>query len=140
MKIDNGTGGSRETSTGGPGSRPGRRAVDERERESINFFAELKRRNAYKAHTNKFSPFRAKAGWLESARPFSYLRSMSSEAAKLLQRFDQLPLQEQKELSAAILKRTTTFDYEEPSDEELTAAAARVFEVLDQEEDDAASR
>ena len=45
MKIDNGTGGSRETSTGGPGSRPGRSAVDERGRESINFFAELKRRN-----------------------------------------------------------------------------------------------
>jgi len=48
MKIDNGTGGSRETSTGGLGSRPGRSAVDERGRESINFFAELKRRNIYK--------------------------------------------------------------------------------------------
>ena len=48
MKIDNGTGGSRETSTGGPGSRPGRSAVDERGRESFNFFAELKRRNVYK--------------------------------------------------------------------------------------------
>src|SRR5438094_3827486 len=48
MKIDNGTGGSQETSTGGSGSRPGRSAVDERGRESINFFAELKRRNVYK--------------------------------------------------------------------------------------------
>src|SRR5438552_3620026 len=48
MKIDNGTGGSREPSTGGPGSRPGRSAVDERGRESINFFSELKRRNVYK--------------------------------------------------------------------------------------------
>jgi len=48
VKIDNGTGGSRETSTGGPGSRPGRSAVDERGRESINFFVELKRRNVYK--------------------------------------------------------------------------------------------
>src|SRR5205809_4625084 len=48
MKIDNGTGGSRETSTGGSGSRPGRSAVDERGREPINFFAELKRRNVYK--------------------------------------------------------------------------------------------
>src|SRR6266702_3817984 len=48
MKIDNGTGGSRETSTGGPGSRPGRSAVDERGRESINFLTELKRRNVYK--------------------------------------------------------------------------------------------
>ena len=50
---------------------------------------------------------------------------MSSEAAKLLQQFDQLSLQEQKELSTAILKRTSKFDYEEPSDEELTAAASR---------------
>src|SRR5206468_1399529 len=48
MKIDNGTGGSRETSTGGPGSRPGQSAVDERGREMNNFFAELKRRNVYK--------------------------------------------------------------------------------------------
>ncbi|PYI98614.1 MAG: hypothetical protein DMF00_12250, partial [Verrucomicrobia bacterium] len=48
MKIDNGTGGSRETSTGGSGSRPGRSAVGERGREPINFFAELKRRNVYK--------------------------------------------------------------------------------------------
>lgn len=39
MKIDNGTGGSRETST----RKPAR--VDEWGRESINFFAELKRRN-----------------------------------------------------------------------------------------------
>ncbi len=65
---------------------------------------------------------------------------MSSQAAKLLQQFNELPLQEQKELSAAILKRTAKFDYEEPSDEELTAATVRVFEVLDLEEDDAASR
>jgi TolB-like protein/Flp pilus assembly protein TadD len=48
VKIDNGTGGSRETSAGGPGSRLGRSAVDERWRESINFFGELKRRNVYK--------------------------------------------------------------------------------------------
>jgi TolB-like protein len=42
MKIDNGTGGSRETSTGKP------ERVGERGREPINFFAELKRRNVYK--------------------------------------------------------------------------------------------
>jgi len=42
VKVDNGTGASRETSTGKPAR------VDERERESINFFAELKRRNVYK--------------------------------------------------------------------------------------------
>jgi len=39
MKIDNGTGGGRETSTGKP------ERVGERGREPINFFAELKRRN-----------------------------------------------------------------------------------------------
>jgi hypothetical protein len=48
VNIDNGTGGSGETSADGPGSRPGRSAVDERGREAINFFAELKRRNVYK--------------------------------------------------------------------------------------------
>jgi hypothetical protein len=42
VKIDNGTGGSRETSTGKPAR------VGERGREPINFFAELKRRNVYK--------------------------------------------------------------------------------------------
>jgi len=39
VKIDNGTGGSRETSTGKPAR------VDERGRESVNFFAELKCRH-----------------------------------------------------------------------------------------------
>ena len=48
MKIDNGIGGSRETSRDGSGPRPGRSDVDERGRESISFFAELKRRNVYK--------------------------------------------------------------------------------------------
>jgi len=42
VKIDNGTGGNRETSTGKP------ERVGERGREPINFFAELKRRNVYK--------------------------------------------------------------------------------------------
>src|SRR5437016_8192244 len=42
VKIDNGTGGSRETSTGKP------ERIGERGREPINFFAELKRRNVYK--------------------------------------------------------------------------------------------
>src|SRR5436189_3330238 len=42
MNERNGTGGSRETSTGK------HERVDERGRESINFFSELKRRNVYK--------------------------------------------------------------------------------------------
>src|SRR5258707_11954363 len=48
MENDNGTGGTREKSTGGSGSRLGRSAVGERGPEPINFFAELKRRNVYK--------------------------------------------------------------------------------------------
>ena len=65
---------------------------------------------------------------------------MSTETAQLLQQFDKLPLQERKELTDAILRRAAQFDYEAPSDEELTAAAAQVFTMLDREEDDAASR
>ena len=65
---------------------------------------------------------------------------MSTETANLLKQFDELPLQEQKELSNAILKRTAKFDYEEPLDEELTAAAGRVFEMLDREENDTTAR
>src|SRR5207247_11052594 len=53
MKIDNGTGGSRETSTGKP------ERVDERGRESINFFAELKRR-----HVDKVALVYAVVSWL----------------------------------------------------------------------------
>ena len=65
---------------------------------------------------------------------------MSTETTQLLQQFDKLPLQERKELSDAILHRAAQFDYEAPSDGELTAAAAQVFTMLDREEDDAASR
>jgi hypothetical protein len=65
---------------------------------------------------------------------------MSGEASELLQRFDALPLQERKEVSDLILRRAAKFDYDEPSDKELTAAAARVFEVLDREENDPATR
>jgi hypothetical protein len=44
-EVDNGTGRSRETSTGKPAR------VDERGRESINFFSELKRHNFEKTLT-----------------------------------------------------------------------------------------
>jgi hypothetical protein len=72
MNIDNGTSGSRETSTGGSGSRPGRSAVDERGRESINFFTELKRRNVYKVAVAY-----AVVGWLAlqvATQPFPFLK------------------------------------------------------------------
>ena len=48
MKIENETGESRETSTGWAGITTGRSSVDERGCESINLFAERKRRGVYK--------------------------------------------------------------------------------------------
>jgi hypothetical protein len=66
---------------------------------------------------------------------------MSTAAAHLLKEFDKLPPDAQKELSNAILHRTAHFDYDIPSDDELTAAAREVFAILDREEEaDAASR
>ena len=66
---------------------------------------------------------------------------MSTAATHLLREFDKLPLDAQKELSDAILRRTAHFDYDPPSDDELTAAAREVFAILDREEEaDAAAR
>lgn len=42
---------------------------------------------------------------------------------------------EQREFSDAIVHRAARFDYGEVSDEELTASAARLFALLDEEED-----
>lgn len=63
---------------------------------------------------------------------------MSTATTQLLEAFDQLLPEEQKEFSAAIVQRTTQFDYGEISDEELTASAARIAALLDEEEDAAA--
>ncbi len=66
---------------------------------------------------------------------------MSSATTHLLAEFEKLPIDAQREFSDAILHRTAHFDYDAPSDEELTAAAREVFAMLDREEDaDAASR
>ena len=66
---------------------------------------------------------------------------MSTITAKLLEEFERLPIDAQKEFSDVILHRTARFDYDAPSDEELTAAAREVFTLLDREEEaDASSR
>ena len=66
---------------------------------------------------------------------------MSTATAQLLEEFEKLPLDAQREFSDAILHRTAHFDYDAPSDEELTVAARGVFAMLDREEGgDAASR
>ena len=64
-----------------------------------------------------------------------------STTAHLLEEFEKLPIDAQREFSDAILHRTAHFDYDAPSDDELTAAAREVFAMLDREEDaDAAPR
>jgi hypothetical protein len=65
---------------------------------------------------------------------------MSTVTAYLLQEFEKLPFDQQREFSEVILHRATQFDYDAPSDEELIAAAREVFSMLDREEDDAKSR
>ena len=60
---------------------------------------------------------------------------MSTTTAHLLEEFDRLPPEEQREFSAVIVHRTAQFDYGDVTDEELTASAARIFSILDEEED-----
>jgi hypothetical protein len=66
---------------------------------------------------------------------------MSTATTHLLKEFDKLPVDAQREVSDAILHRTAHFDYDAPSDDELTDAARDVVAILDREEEaDAASR
>ena len=66
---------------------------------------------------------------------------MSTLTAQLLEEFERLPIDAQREFSDAILHRAAHFDYDAPSDEELTGAAREVFAMLDREEEaDAPSR
>jgi len=66
---------------------------------------------------------------------------MSTIKAQLLEEFERHPIDAQREFSDVILHRTAHFDYDAPSDEELTGAAREVFAMLDHEEEaDASSR
>lgn len=76
---------------------------------------------------------------LEQFGGFCHGFDMSTITAQLLEQFEKLPLEAQKEFSDAILHRTAHFDYNAPSDEELTAAAREVFGMLDREEEADAS-
>ena len=60
---------------------------------------------------------------------------MSTATAHLLKGFEQLSPDEQREFSAIIIRRAAQLEYGEITDEELTAAAARMFAMLDKEED-----
>ena len=65
---------------------------------------------------------------------------MSTAAARLVQEFERLAPEDQREFSAAIVERAGHLDYGDITDEELTASAARMFAMLDQEEADAQTR
>jgi hypothetical protein len=60
---------------------------------------------------------------------------MSTATARLLEEFDRLSSSEQQEFSAVIVHRAAQLDYGDVTDEELTASAARIFAMLDEEED-----
>jgi hypothetical protein len=60
---------------------------------------------------------------------------MSTATANLLHEFDRLSPDDQREFSAVIVHRAAQLDYGQVSDEELTAAAARMFAIFDKEED-----
>jgi hypothetical protein len=60
---------------------------------------------------------------------------MSNATAHLLAEFERLSPDEKKEFSAIIVHRAALLDYGDISDEELTAAAGRIFAILDEEED-----
>ena len=59
---------------------------------------------------------------------------MSTATAHLLEEFERLSPDEQREFSCVILHRTGQFDYAAPTDEELMVAAASVFALHDKEE------
>lgn len=67
-----------------------------------------------------------------------YALGVSTETANLLAAFERLSPAEQREFTAVIVRRAAQIEYGEITDEELTASAARVFEMLDKEEDAAA--
>ncbi len=60
---------------------------------------------------------------------------MSTATAHLLEAFEQLTPEEQNEFSAVIVHRVVQLDYGDVSEDEMTASAARMFAMLDEEED-----
>ncbi len=60
---------------------------------------------------------------------------MSTATAHLLEEFENLPPEDQREFSSIVLKKTALFDYDAPQDEELMSAASMMASFLDEEED-----
>ncbi|MBK7926991.1 MAG: hypothetical protein IPJ98_05670 [Bryobacterales bacterium] len=65
---------------------------------------------------------------------------MSRQTIELLEAFDSLPAEEKRAFTAEFFRRAIPFDSGPLDDEETAHAADELFAVLDQEEDDAATR
>ena len=59
---------------------------------------------------------------------------MTRAAQKLLDEFEALPNEERAELVAELLRRTALAPHEEPSDDDLVAAADQLVVELDRQE------
>ena len=65
---------------------------------------------------------------------------MSRESQALLEAFEHLPAEEKSALAGEILRRSPPFDSGPLADEEIGAAAAALFQSLDEENADPAAR
>ena len=59
---------------------------------------------------------------------------MTQDAKSVLDAFDSLPDAEREEVMVELLRRAARSDHEAPSDQDLVAAAERVFLELDRSE------
>ncbi len=62
-------------------------------------------------------------------------RAMTRAAKKLIDEFEALPNEDRAEVLAELLRRVALAPHDLPSDEDLTAAADRLFADLDRRED-----
>lgn len=59
---------------------------------------------------------------------------MTQAVKELVHRFDALPVAEREEALAELLRRARSEPHELPTDEDLTAAADRLFQDIDERE------
>lgn len=65
---------------------------------------------------------------------------VSAAVAKMVEQFAKLEPAEQRQALAEVLRIAGHLDYPPLTDDDLTAIAAQTFALLDQEENDAATR
>jgi hypothetical protein len=65
---------------------------------------------------------------------------MSRETQALLEAFEHLPADEKRAFTGEVLRRSLPFDSGPIEDEEIDAASAALFELLDEEDADPTAR